>query len=186
MRIAFFSNKSYGKARSLSAGDRQTAVQGLTVHADTIKPNPAPSDLLHRGQQGGPCFACQCPGCAKPRQGCLALRGGRLRGRCSTGRILHHTLPRARGTGQLLHPRAKTWQGLGVLGCWGPILHPHSPSPAMRPQCTPLHGQQSGQEKEQEEGQEADIGQKTGLGPANSWKLGVEVRKMLVGVGRWQ
>lgn len=148
-------------------------MQGLAVHADTIKPNSASSDLLRRVQQAGPCLTCQCPACAKSRAvwlcGAAALRAWRC-----TGSILHHSLPRAWGKGQLLHPRAKTKQGLGVSGCWGPILHRHSPSPAVRPQCISLCGQQSRWEKEQEEGQEVGIWQKTDLGPANSWKLGEE------------
>lgn len=86
----------------------------------------------------------------------------------SAGSILHCTLRRARHMERLLHHGAEGEQGLGVSGCWGPTLHPGTPSPAAGAHCIPLQGQESRQVKEQEECQEAESWQKTGLGRANS------------------
>lgn len=92
-------------------------------------------------------MACQCPGLAEFRQGCLALQGCSTRSPGQRRQQPHHTLPRTRGTGELLHHGAEGEQGLGMSGYWGPILHPHSLSPAVRVQHIPHKGRKHDEER---------------------------------------
>lgn len=111
-------------------------VQGLAVHADTIKPKSASSDLLRRVQQGGPCLTCQCPGCTKSRQGCLAFWG------CSTESLaLHRQHPAplpAQDMGQSAAVASQSTDRAraGSVRVLGPHSAPSQPIPSSE---TPMH-----------------------------------------------
>lgn len=93
--------------------------------------------------------------------------------------ILHHTLPGAWGRGTYCIPEQRASWGCECQNA-GAILHPHSPSHPHQgdPSASPARAaEQMGEGAGRGPG--SCIGQKTGLGPANSWELGTEARKVL-------